>query len=238
MKKNEWSDNAEIRYNQIVSGKDLTFLEVFLPFWISYFSNNSFDNVIEVGCGPGVLSKEISKHVNTITCIESDIEMYNIAKYHNRDVENIKIMNLPIENVITLQKFDVCFAHMVFHNITNIIDVLDCIVKFLRNKGELIFSIPHPCFYKFYKTHELKDLEYMKDSKHKINFVISQDNNPLPNKITYCHRNIEKYTQILANNNLFIKEIKEIYPSDQIMGKYNERWEYPRYMILRTKLFK
>jgi SAM-dependent methyltransferase len=230
----EWGNNAKLRYSQVLTGEDITFSNVFVPYWIKYFEENKFRNVLEIGCGPGVLSSEIAKFVDDLTCVEKDKTMAKIAQLHNDKISNVNIIETDIENFKSSEVFDGCFAHMVIHNVDNLLNLLQSVKSLIINRGEFTFSIPHPCFYHFYKNEELVDLDYMKESRNEIDFVISKDKSPLPCKITYYHRNIEAYTKALVKAGFLIKEINEIYPTNEVMDKYPLKWIYPRYIVFRA----
>lgn len=234
MNNSEWKNNAYLRYKQVLEGKDITFSNVFVPYWITYFKQVFLKDVLEIGCGPGVLSSIIAEFVNTLTCIEKDKSMARIAKWHNKKIPNVNIVNKDIENFTSTKEFDACFAHMVIHNINNFSGVLHKIRRIIKESGEFVFSIPHPCFYHFYKHKELCQFDYMKESEYKIDFVISKDRKPLPNKITYHHRNLETYTNLLSQTGFLVKGIDEIFPNNEVMKKYPSKWTYPRYLVFRT----
>lgn len=231
MSNREWENNAECRYSQVLTGEDITFSDVFVPYWIGYFQELKFKEVLEIGCGPGVLSSEIAQFVDNLICVEKDKTMVRIAQCHNDKISNVNIIETDIENFKSSKVFDVCFAHMVIHNVDNIFNLLQRVKSLIKNRGEFAFSIPHPCFYHFYKNEELVDLDYMKESRNQIDFVISKDKNPLPCKVTYYHRNIETYTNALVKAGFLIKEIKEIFPTIEVMDKYPSKWLYPRYIV-------
>jgi len=123
---------------------------------------------------------------------------------------------------------------MVVYNVCNFNNLLESVKSHIKNRVEFAFSILHPCFYHFYKNRELVDLVYMKESLNLIDFVISTDKNPLPSKISYYHRNIETYTKALVKVEFLIKEISEIYPTNEVMDKYPSKWIYPRYLVFRA----
>lgn len=232
----EWELNAELRYRQLMSGEDITYSNIFLPFWVQNFKENNYRNVIEIGSGPGVLTKELAEYTNKLVSIEPDKNMYQIAAKHNQEKANVCIENKSIEDFKEDMKFDLCFAHMVFHNIKDLNLTLNIISNLLCLDGELVFSVPHPCFYHFYKNKELGNLDYMQVSENKIKFNISKNRNSLPSKITYIHRNLEEYISVLHENHFTISNIKEVYPEPNTMKLYDEEWEYPRYIIFKTKL--
>lgn len=231
----EWGNNALDRYKQVVQGIDITFSKVFLPIWKDIFSKYNFQNVLEVGCGTGILSAEVSRYVESIMCIEKDNTMIKIAKEHNLGISNISFLETSIEQFNSNHTFEVSIAHMVIHNISDIGIAFKSISKCLSSNGDFIFSIPHPCFYHFYKSNELQNLTYLTQKEFLIDFTISQDNKPLKNRITYYHRSLEVYVKVLFKCGFSVIDLIEVFPSEDIMKFYPEKWMYPRYLVIHAK---
>lgn len=235
MNNSEWDNNAFKRYEQVITGLDITFHKVFLPLWkevVNQLPQPLKENVLEVGCGTGVLSKQLSYKVKKIVCIEPSANMIDIAKKHNQEISNIEFHQSSIDEFHTKELFTTCISHMAFHNISDITNAFRRVKGLLKPNGLFIFSIPHPCFFHFYKNIELHSFNYNDIESYELEFTISLDRRPLPNKITYFHRRLSDYVNELSKNGFSVVGMKEPYPSPEIMIKYPEKWEYPRYILI------
>lgn len=96
---------------------------------------------LEIGCGTGLISFELSDKFYEIYCVDESKEMLNIM--------NEKIINADINNVFPFridlldknnyhQKFDIIYSSMVFHHIIDIESELKKLHKFLKENGYLI----------------------------------------------------------------------------------------------------
>jgi 16S rRNA A1518/A1519 N6-dimethyltransferase RsmA/KsgA/DIM1 with predicted DNA glycosylase/AP lyase activity len=75
-----WCNSAKIRREQIESGIDLTFNEVFKPLIVSRIQCLSPSNILEVGAGTGHISIELFKLGFSVTAIEPSLGMYEVAQ--------------------------------------------------------------------------------------------------------------------------------------------------------------
>ncbi len=52
-----WDKNAMLRYEQIKSGKDISYKYILMKTIDNLLGDVSFKNGLDIGCGPGVLTK-------------------------------------------------------------------------------------------------------------------------------------------------------------------------------------
>jgi hypothetical protein len=109
----------------------------------------------------------------------------------------------------------------------------------LKNKGLLVFSIAHPCFWNFYKKIKFLDsFEYLKNHNKRVKFTISLDKKELPEKTTYFHRPLEYYSKLLAKNGFVIENLYEPFPKREIHNLYPQKWLFPHFIIFRCQIHK
>lgn len=124
--------------------------------------------------------------------------MYEIAKtvLHS---ENVHLEHTDSFNHKTEDKYDCAYSHMCAHTIKNLEDFFLSISRNLKNKGDFIFSIPHPCFYHEYKDYFLDEYSYMTTRSKNINLIISLDKARIMPNIPYIHRPLSSYIDLLKN---------------------------------------
>ena len=235
--RNPWDENALQRHKQIVSGLDLTFSKLMVPEIIRIIkgitgSKNS--SIIEIGCGTGVLTQLISHEVMKIVGIDLSEEACKIARDFNNGSENVTIIEAKIEDLKPsfIGSFNIAVAHMVFHTIDGLDPVFKNIDIYLKPPGYFIYSIPHPCFYSFYKQ-EISNsgYNYIDQTNHAISFTISNDDLPLPSQIPYFHRSLSTYCLLLNKAGFYIESMLEPFPDKELLRDYQTVWNYPRYII-------
>ncbi len=238
---NPWDENALLRHNQIIAGLDLTFSKLMVPELVRIIKgidNYANLSLFEIGCGTGVLAHVVSQIVQRIVGIDSSEEACRIAREFTNDDKNVSIHTAKIEdlNLSYIESFDIALAHMVFQTIKDMGPVLLNIEKYLKLTGYFIFSIPHPCFYSFYKPEiGSSGYNYINQSNHVINFTISNDDSPLPSQIPYFHRPLSYYCNLLCEAGFLIETILEPFPDEKLLAEYSTAWNYPRYIILVCK---
>lgn len=234
----EWDENAIPRYNQMISGNDITYKHVFLPLWNEFILGlplNYREKMLEVGSGPGVLTKDISPLFNEIICLEPSEQMRLIAEKHNMNSE-INFDSTPIEEYLDeLGQFSMCISHMVFHSIESLTKSFNAVYRVLQNNGIFAFIIPHPSFYHLYHRNQFDNFNYMLEKKFLIDFTISMDNNSLPNKIPYYHRPFSTYLNGLIECGFEVRSIKEIMPTSEVEELYPFKWDTPRYLFITAQ---
>lgn len=231
-----WCSSAKIRREQIESGLDLTFNEVFRPLFINYIKNFSPKNILEVGSGTGHLSKYLSDIGLIATAIEPSLGMYKEAQ----DVlssTNVRLINCTASELKKNDMFDMAFSHLVAHVVDDLLVFFESIGKHLDRSGHFIFSIPHPCFYNNYKKFFGDEYNYMVSMTKNVSFTITKDSKNVITGVPYHHRPLSEYFNKLVASEFAIDSFEEIYPSDKIQALYGARWESPRYCIfICTKL--
>ena len=227
-----WTKNAVTRNFQIESGKDITFLEVFLPYYKSKVKMCQPKKVLEIGAGTGHLALEISKLGIDISAIEPSSGMFNIAK---EKCKNMDIKNCAIGELEEKCKYDLIIAHLVAHTTDDFIKFINDVKKHL--KGKFIFSVPHPCFFKEYKNIEIDNYQYINEIPAIISFNISLDDQNEINSVPYVHRPLSFYINSLIDGGYKLEKITEIFPDIEIQKKYPCLWENPRYCIIESSFY-
>lgn len=229
-----WCNSARIRREQIESGVDLTFNEVFKPLMINRVSNLSPKKILEIGAGTGHLSKELSNLGFSVTAIEPSLGMYHVAQ-EVLEKTSVKLINSTSFGLDKQSLFDVSFSHLVAHVVDDLISFFESVGKHLETGGHFIFSIPHPCFYNEYKKFFGDEYNYMIPMSKNVSFTITNDSINLISEVPYHHRPLSEYINSLVKSGFAIDGFDETYPDDEIQKKYGAKWETPRYCVFTCK---
>lgn len=229
-----WCNSAKIRREQIESGVDLTFNEVFKPLMVNRVSNLSPKKILEVGAGTGHLSKELSSLGFSVTAIEPSLGMYHVAQ-EVLEKTSVKLINCTSFELDNQSLYDASFSHLVAHVVDDLISFFESVGKQLETGGHFIFSIPHPCFYNEYKKFFGEEYNYMIPMTKNVSFTITNDSNNLISGVPYHHRPLSEYINSLVKSGFAIDGFDETYPDDEIQKKYGAKWETPRYCVFTCK---
>ena len=229
-----WCSSASVRRNQIESGLDITFCEVFMPIFRNKIMAIKPARVLEIGCGTGHLSKELSKNGIDITAIEPSKGMFEVAS-EVLSGTNVRLLNCASFDLENTSTFDLAFSHLVAHVVDDISAFFTSIAVHLDNGSYFLFSIPHPCFYNDYKKFFGDEYHYMKSLMKNVSFSITKDPETVISDVPYHHRSISIYVNELVSAGFNIVGFDETFPDKHIQEKYGAAWESPRYCIFICK---
>ena len=225
-----WVDAAKIRSRQIESGDDITFCEIFVPYYISLLKERSIGNVLDVGCGTGHLLKFLSGHFCKGFGVELSKSMYLEARSTLQGVSNVQLVRSDISDFTCSLRFDLIISHMCAHTVDDLDGFLVSISRFLNVGCSFSLTIPHPYFYEKSKGYRFKN--YNEDDFKLVQLSVGSDSNNIIKNIPYWHRPVERYIRSIIASGMIIKDFQEIIPSFKIQSKYNEPWAGPKYIVI------
>lgn len=229
-----WCNSAQIRREQIESGEDLTFNEVFKPLLVSRIKSLSPSNVLEVGAGTGHISKELSELGFPVTAIEPSAGMYGVAK-DVLSLTDVRLLNCTSYDLEKNQLYEVAFSHLVAHVVDDLNEFFESVGQHLGANSHFIFSIPHPCFYNEYKGFFGDEYNYMTPMIKTVSFTITKDSKNTISGVLYHHRPLSEYINKLVESGFAIDGFDETYPEEDIQLKYGAKWESPRYCLFTCR---
>ena len=231
---NRWCNSAEIRREQIESGVDLTFNEVFKPLFVSRIRALSPSNVLEIGAGTGHISKELFKLGFSVTAIEPSSGMYRVAK-DVLSLTDVRLLNCAILELEKKELYDVTFSHLVARVVDNLNEFFKSVARHMEATSRFIFSIPHPCFYNEYKGFFGDEYNYMTSMTKNVSFTITKDLKNTISEVPYHHRPLSEYINKLVESGFVIDGFDETYPDNNIQLKYGAKWMTPRYCVFTCR---
>lgn len=226
---NRWNGAAFTRKKQIEEGLDITFSKVFIPYYVGKMAEYKPHNVLEVGCGTGHMALELSQYCRNFMALEPSRGMYAVAKEVLKN-HSVKVLPSYVGDISSIEKYDLVYSHMCLQVIEDVENFFQSVRAFVSERGVVIFSIPHPCFYNQYKAFfDDSEYEYMGILEKQISFTITKDTVNRINGVPYHHRPISYYMNQLVECGFKILHFDEIFPSDNVQLLYGEKWNIPRY---------
>jgi len=233
----QWNGIARLRVDQIDKSKDLSFSFILVPTILELTTESDFTAVIDIGCGPGILTRRLSSKAQRIIGIDMSKEMIKIAKHKCEDIKSIEFLNSTIENFadnIETSSFTLAIANMSLMTTLHLDNVLHSIARVLRPGGHFVFTITHPCFWPFYKGYASKDwFDYKKEILIEDVFKISLESPKNGQKTIHIHRPLEQYVHNLLEAGFIVDQICEPIPTKDVEAKYPAPWQYPRFLSMR-----
>ncbi len=229
-----WEAASKIRLEQIESGLDVSFSELFLPVFVDYVMNKSLWRLIDVGTGTGHLAKAVSKHVDCVVAIEPSPGMHSVAK----DVlakTPVELINISSFDYKPKEKFDLVISHMCSQTTPDINKFIESLSILASTNGEIIISVPHPCFYEYFKEYFGGSFSYIEELSSSVTLDISLDKERVMPNIPFHHRSLACYMKAFKVAGLVVTDIVEPWPSKEVNDMYLKPWKYPKYCFFMLK---
>lgn len=120
-----------------------------LSFWVELFQDYIVgnNNIIELGCGPGLMAKELLDMGNHVDAVDGSGKMIKKAKEYLGDFSDINFVEGYISKDFLSQFAESQYDHVISSSVLEYIKDFDIIVnevqRILKPEGFFIFSIPN-----------------------------------------------------------------------------------------------
>lgn len=235
----EWNLIAHLRHEQIVSHRDLSFHFVTKPSIFSLAAGADFERVMDIGCGSGVLTSELSKVSKSVVGIDPSNECISLARGFCAKTNNIEFVLASIEELEKSERhsnFTLAIANMTFMDCPDLDSALKSASRLMKRNARLVATITHPCFWPRYWNYAGEQwFDYVQEIQIEAPFRISMESSNLVT--THIHRPLEVYVRSLSEAGFRLKQMTEPMPSLEIQELYPRRWRFPRFLgISCTKM--
>lgn len=229
-----WDKAGDTRRRQIESGSDLTFCQVFVPYYVDLITRLKPTSLLEVGCGTGHLSARLAECVPAVVAIEPSRGMYEIAVQVLTDCR-VTLHNSAVQHYHDDMCFDVIISHMCVQVVDDLDAFLSGVARHMSERSLFVFALPHPCFYNDYKRFfTSNEYEYMNESRKVVSFTITKEPGTRISNVPYNHRPLSRYFSCLRDHKLLLADFVEVYPEPAIQALYRTTWNVPRYCIVHA----
>lgn len=227
----EWDALAPIRYQQIVSGEDLTFRHILAPAVLGLTSGERASIVIDAGCGVGVLTNLLVAQGSRVTGVDPSPESISIARAHFGQSADFFLGTLETYAANNGEKADLVVANMVLMDVLDLDAFITSAFRALRPGGALVFSTTHPWFWPIYYGYADEPwFRYDQETIFESPFRISAHPD-LELHSTQVHRPLESYVKAIVGAKFAIEAIFEPMPTRDIDSQYPKPWQFPRYLL-------
>ena len=211
------------------------------PIVLDFIGNIEGKSFLDLGCGLGHFSKDLSKlGAKSIVGIDNSEKEILYAKQNNKS-ENIEYQLLNAENIETLGlKFDIIISNIVIDYIENIDLLLHSVHNCLNKDGLFIFSQVHPL-----STAPKHKRPWLEDDFCKSIYQLSdytfdgkREMNYFDGIVTMYHRTFSTILNLIIKNNFEILNVAEPTPSENEISLYPERIKNlhkPSFLVFKLK---
>ncbi len=219
----EWDAIAELRDDQVCSGKDHSANFVLAPAILSHIPKSN--SLVDIGCGTGWLTARAAIHANATVGIDPSCESIALARLRHGG----SCVSYFAESVETYscssKKFEVAISNMAASSAPDLQSFLTASRRILTKRALFIFTIPHPCFWPLYWSYAshprfVYEKSFAVEGEFKIQHEVSTF------LTTHFHHPLEQYMYALAAANFSIESIQEL---------TGRGFNLPRFMLIKSR---
>lgn len=235
-------------YNQKQGlGGSYYYQNIILPKTIQLLDLESTDNLLDLGCGQGILERLVSKKTDYLG-IDLANNLIKFARIHSQSKNHQFIVGdvtkpLPISTRVAFEKIAVV---LVLQNLAQPQGLITNIRRFLSKTGRAVIVLNHPYFriprQSRWEIDQNNKIQYRRVDRYQHSLSIPIVMNPgqaKPDKITWSfHYPLWFISQLLSESNLVIEKIEEWISDKHSVGKVAKmenlaRREFPLFMALK-----
>ncbi len=234
-----WDSVAIQRDSQLRSGNDLSFEFVLFPTILKLAAGEKWDAVLDAGCGSGVLTERIAEKANRTVGIDLSGVAISLANASRPAKSKTTYVHLSIDGYAKRNRaanFSLVIANMLLMDLKNLSDDLLALHGLLQERGSLVGTITHPCFWPDYWGYSAASwFDYSKEIPIFAPFRISSLPEPIGETLHF-HRPLEHYVSAFAKAGFDIEQISEPFPPTSIINQsYLATWKIPRFLAFRCR---
>jgi SAM-dependent methyltransferase len=206
----EWDRAAPTRDRQVETGVDDSALNVLSPSILDLVSRANLVRVIDVGCGTGWLTEQISGMAEAVCGVDPSAKSIEIAKVRHSEA-NIWYEVASIEQFASshVSEFTAAVANMTLSTCVDLVSALASISRVLVANATFVFTVPHPMFFPLYwKYNEKKWFRYERELQITEPFRIHAETTQV--LTTHFHRPLEIYVNEAVSAGFRITEVREL----------------------------
>lgn len=236
-----WNSNADLWSSHVRKGWDGYREHFNNPAFLEFIGSINGKYVLDTGCGEGQNTRILARNGALMTGIDISFKMIQ----HALDTEQKEPLGIRYEvcsfsdlSLFKNDSFDAVVSFMALMDGPDYKGAMESFYKVLRRKGELFFSITHPCFL-------TKGLSWIKDKNgNPIKYTgadyfikdswverwkFRKDDTPIdaePFSVPRFPRTLSEYINTLLEAGFILNKIEEPRPSVEIARKYPwlQRW--------------
>ena len=247
----QWNGIAEKWVARYTEHGDINREHVIDPTMLRTLGNVENKQILDAGCGAGYLCRKLAGEGAQVTGIDLSNKLIEIAKLEEKE-KPLGISyyrgNLSNLGMLSSSTFDAVVSNMALMDTSNLKKAMEEISRVLKNHGNLVFSISHPCFASSPKNEWEKqpldserneDRLYRKIDRYfdRGRFVWSMYGFP---PVSSFHRALSDYINLLITNKFVITHFEEPVPNHRAIEKHprdfaNDYNRIPLFLIIGAK---
>ncbi len=135
---------------------------------ISIANVKDSDSILDLGCGTGKLTMELSRLLlnGNIKGIDPSKEMTDKARERFDSSENVSIFRIPAQSMKFNNEFDLVFSNSALHWVREQQMVLELVYNSLKDRGRIAFQMPAKDFCREFLEYTGKAIDTLDHEKY------------------------------------------------------------------------
>ena len=215
MKDTSWNKVSKW-YDQHIGDKGSDFHQnLILPSLIPLLNLKNKEKVLDLGCGQGVLCREMQSKGAEVTGIDASANLIKNAKTRSKEI-NFQIADATNLHNFKPESFDLVTSLLAIQNMDPLEKIVSESARVLKPKGRLVFVLNHPCFriprQSGWGFDENRKLQYRRVDHYMtpIEIPIQMHPGSKPDVLTWTyHRPLTDYFKTLTRNGFLVNIFEE-----------------------------
>jgi ubiquinone/menaquinone biosynthesis C-methylase UbiE len=206
-------------------------------------------NIIDIGCGQGVLCRHLAQLGATVKGIDASKKLIDIARNKSKHMRNVSYNMLSAEKLVGVPSahYDVAISVLALQNMRDLESVIAEVSRVLKKGGLFIIVMNHPCFriprQSGWGMDEKRRLQYRRIDKYMSCMAIPIQMHPgdAPELVTWTfHRPLSVYIGDLSKNGMAVDVFNEWVSKRMSQhgknanAENNARYEIPIFLAMRA----
>jgi ubiquinone/menaquinone biosynthesis C-methylase UbiE len=219
----QWDDATESWVDFVRKGKDFYRDELNNPATFRLIGNVEGRLVLDLACGEGYNARILARKGAKVVGVDFSAKLVQLARIEEAK-EKLGI-DYHIADVADLSRFpsnyfDLVTCFMALQDIKDYKSAVSEVARVLKDRGRLVFSIPHPCFEMVSdKGNRISTTErYFGAGEDHIQWKMERLLKPF--ETTSFHRTLTDYFDVLHKNRLLVRRLVEPQPTKRGIKKH------------------
>ena len=240
-------------YDRHVSNEGSDFhRELIIPGVAKMLAPEKGEKILDLGCGQGVLSRELAKSGASVLGIDLSNRLIKIAQGRSKGIKDLEFRVLDASHLrgIDDKSFDAVVSVLAIQNMDPLGKVIAESARTLKLGGQMVLVLNHPCFriarQSGWGFDDKRQLQYRRIDRYMSEMKIPIQMHPgsRPDVYTWTfHRPLSSYFGALTANGLFVNKLeewvsgRESLPGKKARAENLSRKEIPLFLAISAVKF-